>query len=47
MRFHSTAGHFELAGDFVIVAAFEQQISNLLFAWPQADKFVLHASPPR
>ena len=47
MGFDGTARHFELAGDFLIVTALQQQIGNLLFAWPKANQLVFHATSPR
>jgi hypothetical protein len=32
MRFHSSARHFELAGDFRIVTALQKQLDDLLFS---------------
>jgi len=34
MSLHGSARHLELAGDFGIVAALQQQFDNLLFARP-------------
>jgi hypothetical protein len=45
MRFHRTAGHFELLGNFCVVAALKQQLGDLLLARAQANRPFLHASP--
>jgi hypothetical protein len=34
MGFHRAASHFELAGDFVVIAALQKQFHNLLFSLP-------------
>jgi hypothetical protein len=42
MRLHRAPGHFELGGNFRIVAALQQQLSNLLFARAQTNRLFLH-----
>jgi len=32
--FHRAASHFELAGDFVVIAALKKQFYDLLFSLP-------------
>jgi hypothetical protein len=34
MGFHRAASHFELASDFVVIAALKEQFHNLLFPLP-------------
>jgi hypothetical protein len=37
------SGHVELLGDFIVVAALQEQFSYLLFSGTQSDKRLLHA----
>jgi hypothetical protein len=40
-------GHLELLGDFIVVAALQEQLSNLLFSGTQSDRLLLHAYSPQ
>jgi hypothetical protein len=46
MSFHSTPGHFELAGDLGVVASLQQQIDDLLFARTEPNSLLLHLILP-
>ena len=46
MGFDRPASHLKLARDLGIVAALQKQFDNLLFAWPQPDRLILHCIPP-
>ena len=46
MRFHGAPRHFELSSDFVIVAALQEQLDNLLFTLPQTYSLFTHSGPP-
>ena len=45
MSLHGSPCHVELAGDFGIVTALQEQVDNLLFARPQPNSLVLHYFP--
>jgi hypothetical protein len=34
---HGSTSHVELSGDFVVIAALQEQLDDLLFALPQTD----------
>jgi len=42
MCLHRSPSHFELARDFIIVTALQEQLDDLLFALPQADRPFAH-----
>jgi hypothetical protein len=42
MGLHGASGHVQLFGNFRIVAAFEQQIGDLLLAWTQVNGLDFH-----
>jgi hypothetical protein len=46
MSFHGAPGHFELAGNFRVVTALQQQLDNLLFAWTEPNDRLFHSNPP-
>jgi hypothetical protein len=46
MCLYRTPGHFELLGDFSVVAALQQQLGNLLLPRPEANRPFPHAFPP-
>lgn len=35
-------GHVELSSDFIVIAALQQQLDDLLFPMPQADGLFAH-----
>jgi len=45
MGLHRSAGHFELAGDLVVIAPLQKQFHDLLFALPEPDRCLAHTSP--
>ncbi len=45
MSFDGSARHVELTGDFGIVAPLQQQLHNLLFAWPEPNALFHHYYP--
>jgi hypothetical protein len=46
MSFHGSSRHFELAGNFGVVATLQEKFDNLLFAWAQPNSLLLHPIPP-
>jgi hypothetical protein len=44
MSFHGSACHFELAGNFGVVTALQEQFDDLLFAGPQANGRIPHVA---
>jgi hypothetical protein len=46
MSFHGAPRHFELAGNFGVVTALQQQFDNLLFAWTEPHGRLLHSILP-
>ena len=46
MRLYGATRHVELSSDFVVIAALQQQLDNLLFALPKADGLFAHSEPP-
>ena len=47
MRLYGAARHVELSSDFIVIAALQQQLDDLLLALPQADGLFAHSRPPR
>jgi len=45
MGLHRSAGHFELAGDLVVIAPLKKQFHDLLFSLPEPDRCLAHTSP--
>jgi hypothetical protein len=43
MSFDGSARHFELAGNFGIVAALQKQFDDLLLAWSQPNRLLRHS----
>jgi hypothetical protein len=46
MSFHGAPRHFELAGNFGVVTALQQQFDDLLFAWTEPHGRLLHSILP-
>jgi hypothetical protein len=46
MGLHRSTSHIELSSDFVVVAALQEQLDDLLFALPQTDRSFAHSIPP-
>jgi hypothetical protein len=46
MGLHRSTSHVQLSSDFVIVAALQKQLDDLLFALPQTDRSFAHPIPP-
>ncbi len=44
MSFYGSACHFELAGNFGVVTALQEQFDDLLFAGPQANGGIRHVA---
>jgi hypothetical protein len=47
VRLYGATRHVELSSDFVVVAALQKQLDDLLFALPKADGFFAHSNPPQ
>jgi hypothetical protein len=46
MSFYRSPRHFELAGDFGVVASLQKQFNDLLFAWAEPNSLLLHPFLP-
>jgi len=46
MGFHGSPRHFELAGNFGVVASLQQQLYDLLFARTEPNSLLLHPTLP-
>jgi hypothetical protein len=46
MRFYGSARHFQLPRNFGVIAALQEQLYDLLFAWTQPNGLFLHPFPP-
>jgi hypothetical protein len=44
--FHGSARHFELAGNFGVVAALQEKFDDLLLAGSQSNGLLRHPFPP-
>jgi hypothetical protein len=42
MRFYSPPCHFQLAGDFGVITALQQQFYDLPFARPKPNGLIIH-----
>jgi hypothetical protein len=42
MRFYGAPRHFQLGSDFRVVTSLQKQFDDLLLAWPEPNRLLLH-----